>query len=136
MYTYLKHDPDAMNELMQAIVDKVRWLATGQFWGVLYLRYWPHACEKLVADLIKFCEKATHKYVELPETNIEQPSFEQWQMHVAQCKELDFQLNKLFWGDYNENREVVNPELWNLLNRCAITLIEITGLLKSEYHVK
>jgi hypothetical protein len=128
-----KHNADTVNEVTKDILGFVTELGSTHVWSVMALKYIPGAKDKLVQRCVDVMVGSIKKYVGA-KARREKVTFEQWQVHTALMKEMDFRLNKLFWGTYNDDRSCLDPEHWEVMQKVAVDLLTLLDHIKGEFY--
>lgn len=129
----MKHEPKQVLALMDHIVSFVRDLSKGQWLTKVMFKYVPHAKDKAVARVEKFVAETVLMYNNL-DPRTEEFTTAEWIEFKALESELRFRLNKLFWGQINQERSVLDPEHWRSLNTVTIIMIDLIIRVREEFN--
>jgi len=126
-------NPDEVLDLIKKISAFFNSASKGQSFSVFVLRHVPGASEKLVHRYEEFMVQCIHEYKAMQpfEGRIR---FKHRQEYLLAIRELDLHLTRLFWGSFNDNRDLLTGEQWIQMNRIAIEMVYIIDLLKGEFY--
>lgn len=125
------HDPEDVLALLRKISAFFRGVSKGQAFSCFVLRHVPGASEKMVRKFEEFMVDCIHEYKAMrPGTYIK---FRHRQEFLLVRREIDLYLSRLFWGSFNNNRDLLSGEQWATMNKIAVEMSYIIDLLKGEF---
>jgi len=127
------HDAEDLLALLRKIASFFHGTSKGQGFSCFVLRHVPGMTDKLVHKFEEFMVECIHGYKAMSPREVD-ITFEQRQKFLLICREIDLYLSQLFWGSFNNNRDLLSGEQWIRMNRIAVELSYIIDLLKGEFH--
>lgn len=127
------HDPSEILSMLRKIASFLRSMSKGQSFSCFVLRHVPGSAEKLVKRFEDFMVKCIHEYkaMALRTSDI---TFKDRQQFLLITREIDLYLGRLFWGSFNNNRDLLSDEQWIHMQQIAVELTYILDLLKGEFY--
>jgi len=127
------HDPYDILSLMRKMSSFFRSVSKGQSFSCFVIRHVPGSAEKLVRRFEEFMVECIHEYKAMARRTSE-ITFEQRQEFLLVTREIDLYLSRLFWGSFNNNRDLLSGDQWIHMQKIAVELSYILDLLKGEFY--
>lgn len=131
-YKLHQYDPDGVNALLAYIGNFFKQVSTGQGFSIFLVRHLPGAPERLIRKLERFTVSCIKRFRGLRPFEKE-ATFKQKQQKMLIVAELNSNLAHLFWGEFNDNRDLFTAEQWLTFNSLAIELTSIIAALKADF---